>query len=155
MVYQWKSASRIKADANDAGKMFEMLESSIGLSPKTLLDANRDDDAPLHNEFEWDDEIAAESYRLSQAGYLIRMLCIKSDDADKKKSTPIRAFFKTSADDGFERIDVIIRDSSKRSVLLQKAKYELDSYLTKYNQLEELNPIRSIADKIFSEVSDS
>ena len=62
-MYEFKKGSRINVDANIAGAMCEQLENSIGLTPKNLLDANRDEKAPLHNCFEWDDTEAAERYR--------------------------------------------------------------------------------------------
>ena len=46
MVYGWKTASYIKADANIAGKQCEELEKTVGLTAKNLLDANRDESAP-------------------------------------------------------------------------------------------------------------
>lgn len=148
MVYQWKTASRIRADANEAGAMCEKLEKTVGLTPKTLLDANRDVDAPLHNEFEWDDAIAAESYRLSQAGHIIRCLCVASE-AKEEESPIVRAFFKTESADAFESLEVIIKDENKHAELLRNAQKELDTYLKKYEALKELNPIRETFKRVF------
>lgn len=69
MVYEWKEAAQIKADAQKAGEMLENLEKTVGLTPKNLVEASRDESAPLHNEFEWNDTKAAEKYRETQAGY--------------------------------------------------------------------------------------
>lgn len=60
MVYEWKEAAQIKADAQKAGEMLENLEKTVGITPKNLVEANRDESAPLHNEFEWNDTKAAE-----------------------------------------------------------------------------------------------
>lgn len=61
MVYEWKEAAQIKADAQKAGEMLEILEKTVGITPKNLVEANRDESAPLHNEFEWNDTKAAEN----------------------------------------------------------------------------------------------
>ena len=137
MVYQWKSASRIKADANDAGAMCEQLEKTVGLTPANLLDANRDENAPLHNEFEWNDAVAAEEYRLSQAGYIIRMLCVRQEE--KPGAEPVRAFFRVDNDTkSYDSISVILQNEDKHKMLLRTAYAELEAFRRKYEQLSEL-----------------
>ena len=89
MIYQWKSASRIKTNAQTAGEICENLERTVGLTAKNLLEVSRPEDAPLHNEFEWNDSVAAEKYRENQARYIIRMLCVAPEKEDKP---PVRAF---------------------------------------------------------------
>lgn len=142
MVYQWNPASRIKTDANVAGKVFEELESTVGLTAKTLLDASRSEDAPLHNEFEWDDAKAAESYRETQASYIIRSLCVSKQD---EISEPIRAVFSISGS-GYESVNVIMENADKRSALLNMALKELEAFERKYKILEELAEVFSAID---------
>jgi hypothetical protein len=43
MVYQFKQASQIKANAQATGELCRQLENTVGLTPKTLLDASRDE----------------------------------------------------------------------------------------------------------------
>ena len=65
MVYQWKSGSRIKGNAQESGELFEQLsKTEEGLTARTLLEANRPESAPLHNDYEWNNDIAAEEWRL-------------------------------------------------------------------------------------------
>ncbi len=144
MVYQWNPASRIKTDANLAGKVFEELQSTVGLTAKTLLDASRSEDAPLHNEFEWDDAKAAESYREVQASYIIRSLCVMMDVEQK---TPVRAVFSISSI-GYESTQIILQNQEKRSVLLDKALNELIVFKEKYAMLKELADVFSAIDKL-------
>lgn len=87
MVYEWKEAAQIKADAQKAGEMLEILEKTVGITPKNLVEANRDESAPLHNEFEWNDTKAAEKYRETQAGYIIRNICIVRESEEKPHRT--------------------------------------------------------------------
>ncbi|MBQ1535083.1 MAG: hypothetical protein IIZ62_00415 [Ruminococcus sp.] len=137
MVYEWKKASYIKTDANVAGQMCEALESSVGLSAQTLLDANRNEDAPLHNEFEWDNEKAAESYRLHQARHIINCLCIKAEEAPNKE--PVRAFFKIeNRDSEYKSLDVILQSEDSYNALLRTALAELRALEKKYSDLKEL-----------------
>ena len=58
MVYKWKSGARIKGDAQASGELFEQLANTPdGLTARTLLDANIPESAPLHSDYEWNDEI--------------------------------------------------------------------------------------------------
>lgn len=152
MVYQWKTASRIKADANEAGALFEQLEQTVGLTPKTVLDASRAAGTPLHEEFEWDDAAAAEQYRLHQAGHLIRCICTVTETGDGE-SSPVRAFFKTTETDGYESISVVMKNENKLDQLLKKALKELESFERKYRQLSELSPVFEAAKAVMRGVS--
>lgn len=145
MVYQWNPASRIKTDANVAGKVFEELESTVGLTAKTLLDASRSEDAPLHNEFEWNDAKAAESYRETQASYIIRSLCIAPEDEQKE---PVRAVFVISGEVGYESTQIIMQNEEKRTALLDVALKELIAFKKKYAILKELADVFSAIDKL-------
>lgn len=90
MIYQWKPGSRFKVDANTAGAVCGQLEAAGNLSAKSLLDASRPEDAPLHSEFEWNDSIAAEKFREGQARNIINHLVVRLDE---KPDTPVRGFF--------------------------------------------------------------
>lgn len=143
MVYQWKKAAHIKADANVAGQMCEQLEKTVGLTAKNLLDANRDESAPLHSEFEWDDSIAAESFRESQARHIINCLCVKPEAKNKE---PVRAFFAISQPN-YESIQVVVSDSDKHSSLLDIARKELENFKRKYHNLKELETVFEAIDE--------
>ncbi len=97
MVYEWKdlaSVRSIKADAQVAGEVCEELEREGRLTPENLVEVSKDENAPLHNEFEWNDDTAAKKYRRSQAQFIIQMLVVKSsDDEEEEKKPPVRAFF--------------------------------------------------------------
>ena len=143
MVYQWKKASYIKADANVAGQMCEQLEQTVGLTAKSLLDANRPKEAPLHGEFEWDDSKAAEQYREQQARHIINCLCVKPERNDQE---PVRAFF-TISQPSYENISVILQSAEKHSSLLDLALKELNAFKAKYNTLTQLEPVFDAIDK--------
>lgn len=144
MVYQWKQASYIKADANVAGKMCEQLEQTVGLTAKTLLDANRPENAPLHDEFEWNDSKAAEQYREQQARHIINCLCIAPESNDEQ---PVRAFF-TIAQPRYESLSVLLSTQEKTDSLLDMALRELRSFQNKYSTLKKLQPVFDAIEKV-------
>ena len=140
MVYQWKNGSHIKSDAEKAGKMCEELEKTVGLTAETLLEANKDENAPLHNEFEWDDTKAAHQYRLTQSRHIINCLCYKADGKETKE--PVRAFFNVVAKtSNYESTTKIISSKDKYQMLLEQAYKELQAFTSKYQSLKELNGV--------------
>lgn len=143
-MYEFKKGSRIDVDANIAGAMCEQLENSIGLTPKNLLDANRDEKAPLHNYFDWNDGEAAEKWREQQARHIINCLCVKTETTEK---TPVRAFFNIDKV-VYESTDVILRQENKRATLLEQALREARIFEAKYQTLSELQPVFNAIDKL-------
>ena len=147
MTYQWKAASHIKADAQTAGRICEELEQSGGLTPKRLVDASRPPGAPLHGEFEWDDETAAELYREAQAGHIIRCLVVAPEGP---KDAPIRAFFTVSTKSHYTHITKIATSEDLKQSMLFQALRELEAYRAKYATLSELTEVFRSADQVLA-----
>lgn len=148
MVYEWKTASYIKADANVAGKQCEELEKTVGLTAKNLLDANRDENAPLHNEFEWRDDIAAEKYRENQAQHIIACLCVRAETTSGGQSEPVRAFLKTTPESEYQSLNVILQSADSHVAMLSMALRELEVFRKKYKMLSELKPLFDVLEEI-------
>lgn len=134
MVYQLKSGSRIKTAEAIVGAECERLEREGRLTAKTLVDESRPDDAPLHSEFEWRDDVAGELWREHQARNIINSIVVVNE-----KQEPVRVFFniETKSAEYFS-VDTILKDEGKREALLKTALRELDAFRVKYQQLEEL-----------------
>lgn len=148
MVYEWKTASYIKVDANVAGKQCEELEKTVGLTAKNLLDANRDENAPLHNEFEWNDGIAAEKYRENQARHIIACLCVRAETTTGEQSEPVRAFLKIEPESEYQSLNVILQSADSHSAMLATALKELKAFQKKYKTLAELKPLFDVLEDI-------
>lgn len=144
MVYQWKIGSLAKVSADVAGRECERLAAtSEGLTPDTLLEASRDDAAPLHGCFTWDDAVAGEAYRRIEARQIINALVITPETEQKE---PVRAFFRVQDAQTFEPTGVILREQDKRAALLATALRELSAFRRKYQQLDELADIFAAID---------
>lgn len=119
------------------------------LAPKHIVDAARDVSSPLHDEFEWDDDAAAEMYRLAQAGALVRRmkLTIIRKDAEARNIhiTTTRQFQSRASqrkeDAGYETLEDILDDPEKRAELLAQVLRELNAYRKRYAELSELSEI--------------
>lgn len=144
MTYKWKSGSHIKADPAIAAAQMDKLEKEGNLTAKGLLDANRPEDAPLHNEFEWRDTVAAELYREHQARHLINSIVVIREDVG-----PVRSYFKiTQADSHYQSLNVILEKQDSRDALLRVAYRELKAFEEKYKTLSELNSVFEAINKL-------
>ena len=117
------------------------MEKENKLNAENLVNVSRDKAAPLHNEFEWDDVIAGEEWRKSQARKLIAHIVRveKTDDEEQSKATPIRAYFKiVPTENTYSSTDVIVKRQDTRQLLLQQALAELKAFRRKYAALTEL-----------------
>lgn len=146
MVYEYKVKGLMKASAQIAGEMCEALEqSSIGLSPRTLLEANRETSAPLHDEFEWNDSEAAERFRLNQAATIIRNIVIVRTEQTDKPAPSVRAFVNVRDEVQRSYVGIVraMSDDSMRESLMKSAIKDMDSFKNKYQDLQELSSVIS------------
>lgn len=144
MTYQFKKSSYIKANAQIDGEMCERLAADDNLSAKALLDANRPEDAPLHNAFEWDDSVAAESWRVHQARHIINSLEVVIDGKE-----PVRAYFNiVRTEPEYRHIDTILQRQDTTQALLLTAYRELLAFRKKYSKLEQLAQVFAAVDQL-------
>ena len=153
-AYKWKTYA-YKTSADVAGAVCEELDRTVGLTPANLVDASRAEDAPLHDEFEWDDEIAGEAYRKEQARMMITNLAIVIEE---HKQEPVRAYY--SFEYGFRKNTStyvstikILSDSDKRTQLLERAKSEMIAFKSKYSMLTELADVFESIDSTVKQIS--
>ena len=141
-VYEYKVPGLYKVDAQVAGEVCEKLQASPqGLSPQTLLDASRDEKAPLHEVFDWDDAKAAESYRLYQGRALICNLTVVVRE-DKRPIQPERAFVCTPGGKSvYVSIKSALTNEKLRDHLIDQARQDARAFLSKYHRLQELTNV--------------
>ena len=151
MVFQWKPLACVKADPQAAGEQMRRLEETGCLTPKNLLDANREVGSPLHDDFEWDDNVAAEKYREDQAAYFIRQITVV-EEGPSKESVPVRAFVNTKVNDtrSYLSISRVLSDNELRANLLLKAKADMQVFKAKYESLEELSDVFRAMDEVIA-----
>lgn len=142
-----------KNPAEVAGKVLTQLkESETGLTPESLVDASRDENAPLHNEFEWDDNIAAEKYRKEQARYIIRHLIIEEIKLPEPKHVKDRAFVYTgNIKTGYVSLTEALENKTWRKNLLDAARRDMHYFIDKYDRLEELTNVIEPMKQILSQ----
>lgn len=139
MVYKWRTGF-YKTSAEVAAEEMNRLAASNNLTAKALVDASRPVDAPLHDEFEWDDSIAAEKWREQEARVMIASITVIADE--NAQAEPVRAFFNIEPSTPiYEPVQTIVRDSSKSDRLFTQAMEELESFQRKYNSIKEFSKL--------------
>lgn len=134
MVYKWKINLPVSAEVAER-ELSRILDEHGSLDPAVIVEQSRAEDAPLHSLFEWDDRIAAEKYRETQARFIIRNL-IQEDDG----AAPIRTFVH-AADRGYTSLTKALNNVDHREALLAQAKADMDTFCAKYRQLVELTAV--------------
>ncbi len=150
MAYQWKTGSRLKADPESAAKVMNALAAENNLCAQALVDVSRPVDAPLHNEFEWRDDIAACEWRKHQARNIIHSLTIIEDDAPPE-TEPVRMYFQIEEkSSNYTPLPMILQSADSAFALRDQALRELKAYQKRYAAI--IDKIKSAA--IFEELQE-
>ena len=138
--YEWSTFNR-NVDANVVGGVMEMLEERDGSATKeSFLEASRPEDSQTHSLFEWDDKVAAEAYRLKQSGSIINDLRVVYV-TPKKEEVKVTAFVNVNSGKekgSYENITQALADEGKREIILNRLRGELDAFITRNQNIEEL-----------------
>lgn len=120
------------------------------LRPRVVVDEARDPNSPLHAEFCWDDNEAAEKYRLVQAGQLIRRVWV-TVTRDSSFDRPVREYVKvtspTSSGDSYQPVVKVLSDEQLRAELLSKFFNKIAALQREFGHLNELASIFKAAEK--------
>lgn len=148
MVYEWKIPV-YKVPAQAAGEELERIASVHGkLTAESVVEESRDESAVLHGCFEWNDQTAAEQYRVMQAEKIIRTISVKVESADSESPVKVRAFF--PIDGEYAPISRIVAVPDMYQKLLQTAMAELSAFKQKYQTIRELDTVFGAIDKLLT-----
>ena len=143
IVATWKSGLGLfKADPQKVAE--EIIAIGDEATPAQILEKGRSEETELHKCFEWNDSIAAEKYRLSQARKICEVLVIQRLPDAPKEAPEIRIFHKTESTGGYKPINRIVQDNDEYQKLLQRAFAEFHALKIKYQNLQELDYITSL-----------
>ena len=131
---EWKVKGIFKADAQ---KVYEEI-GDVNVTPEEVLKKAKNKKSELHKCFEWDNDIAAERYRLQQARQIIQLLVVTPV---AEEHTPLRAFQITSERNTYQSTRLFLEQPDEYQVLLDRAKQELQSLRSRYKMLTELETI--------------
>lgn len=151
--YRWKPnvpSMWTKLDAQAIGSEIERLEEEHqhSLTPEEIVRAAESKRSPLHPAFEWNDEKAANHYRIDQARKLISLIDVVFVKADQSE-VQVRAFVSVEAPGGRGYTQTVhaLDDPDLRNQIVQRAWVELDAWKQRYAELSELGKLFSAIDK--------
>lgn len=144
MIYEWK-IPKYPVSAQVAGEELEKIRERNGyVEAADLLEASRAENAPLHSCFEWDDDKAAENYRLYQAKDIIRNIVVKVEKADGGEPSAVRAFVSVTVDKTaaqYQPINIALDNPDYRQIVLMNALTKLEEFRRTYKDFQELSEV--------------
>lgn len=148
MVYKWRDGFRAsgKVTPEVAGEELERIRIAHGgLEPRVIVDAARVETNPLHPAFTWNDEAAAEAYRLHEARAMVRSLVVVFRDAATEHQEPMYVSTVTKVDESERRF-------YQRATILVNRPDELDAAIAMlYGKMQSaaaaLDDVRRLAEK--------
>jgi len=171
MIYQWKTGFNVKdIDAQRTGEYFDSIEKRDGhVNPKTIIDEAKDEKALLHSCFEWNNNVAAEKYRVAQARNIIGNIITVQVKESPKETLYAKAGVKEEPTQVSSRAFVNVKNAEEKKIyvsiatalnddtmhdnLLEEAKQELINFKNKYSKLREFAELFSEIDKTLGKVS--
>lgn len=155
MVYSWKDYS-YSVSADVIGKEFEKIESEYGkVTSDIVVQKAEDESSPMHELFEWDNEVAGHKYRLQQATKLIINLSVEEDK--EQIPVPVRAYYNVSNSEKkgkFVNVKTAFANPDSRDIILKRALRELEAFKEKYQNLSELADVFTKIDELLEAEED-
>lgn len=145
--YGWKD-KRIGGDPTIVARHLHGLERKYGiLDAAVVVEDARDAESPLHRYFQWDNNVAAEEYRLEQARRLLRAVVM---DSPARPNETIRAFLMVETDSAGGYVNTVraMSDVVLREQVLARARTELKAFKTKYAHLRELAAVIAAIEEV-------
>jgi uncharacterized protein YpuA (DUF1002 family) len=149
-AYRYRKEGIVKAPAEITGSICQSIIDAEGaVTPERLVEVSKPKDAPLHQEFEWNNTIAAQKYREEQARQIIKNIVaieLTEDEEEPKEVqcwvNSVRAFVPTDERlHKYVSINTALKEPSWRNNLLENAKRDMKAFIAKYNKLTELDDI--------------
>ena len=109
------------------------------LRPEDVVVSARSEDSPMHGEFDWEDSVAAQNWRVHQASALIRVTVGFSAELREN----VRLFVSLTPDrqaagGGYRTLASVLSDVERRRQMVEDALTELRTFEKKYKNLLEL-----------------
>lgn len=152
---------KFNVSANIVGAEMEKIEQRDGeVTSRSLLEAGRPEDSPIHSLFEWNDGKAAELYRLKQATDVITHITVIVPEENQK---PYRAYVNIVEEKEGEQkqtgrfinIQTAMENPETRRIVLDAALAEMRRFSAKYAKYKELSEVFEAIDKTLKRLQEA
>ena len=137
MAIFWKT-NYYKADPEEAYKELMTLDE---ITSENVVALAKNENSVIHDEFEWDNEIAGDKWRNHQARQLICNLVIEVEQPEKKEPVEVRVLHTTKERHDYKPLQFFMTHEDERQKLLRQAYADLEAFKRKYYTLSELKPV--------------
>lgn len=145
IVATWRTPGIFKADPQKVCDELKVLGDEF--TPDEIVEKAKDNSTELHKCFEWDNDAAAEKYRLHQARLITsNLVFLKESDDEEDKPVLVRVYNKTEQTGGYKPPERVFTQADEYEKLLKRATAELHQFKVKYSMLKELDYILSLID---------
>ena len=153
-IFSWKHTCYANADAQLVGEELEELEKSTEITNKSVLEyAKNKKKSEIYKCFDWDDKIAGEKWRLTQANQIIGSISFVIEEEPIKKQ---KVYFSVKSDKEenrkFKNIKDILEDDEDYKALLNKARKEFETCRDNYDNLIKREDLKDIIFDIYREI---
>lgn len=116
------------------------------LTPRDVVEESASADSPLHHRFEWDDTVAGDRYRLTQAAALIRSAKVRFVEPDSQEAKEVRAFVsvRETVDPercGYQPTEEVLADPLAAAILLRECERAIADLKRRYGHLREFRDL--------------
>ena len=113
------------------------------LTTAVVIEAARPPSSPIHSEFDWDNSVAADKWRIEQARRLLRV--VVRYESPEQRRVEARVFVSLTPDRetgaGYRVTKTVLADPDLRRQLLADARAAMQLFIQKYRELEELTAV--------------
>lgn len=144
----WSDQSRFKSRAEDAARIIRKAQKNHPdqiCQAAAVVDAARPAKSPIHDDFEWVDKVAAESYRVERARKMIRSLVVVVEEGTPE---PLFCNVRLGEHRGYMPTRLALSRQDSREVLLADAKADAQRFREKYKHLVELSGVVKAIDQL-------
>jgi hypothetical protein len=121
------------------------------LQAEDVVEFARNKRTALHEEFEWDDSLAAQQHRIEQARRVIRLTLTVVESPAGTQAIPMYVSLVSDRQQpggGYRPLVDVMSAEDMREELLRQALGDLKSVRKRYEQLQELRPIFRAIEKV-------
>lgn len=159
----FKAARGASFGDKDAAKYGKFLERKAGLGKRPvpsekIVELGEPENSPIHEQFTWDDSVAAHQHRLEEARHLVNHLVYVTGYDDEGKEETARAFHNVivrngETERGYVSDAVVWRNPKLAEQVIEAANRELAAWRDRYRSYSELASAVEKVDEALEEIA--
>lgn len=120
------------------------------VTPRNIIDEARDENHPLHNEFEWSDPVAADKHRLAVAAALLRRIEYIGTDVQGREITAVGYVYDAPSQTHVP-LSAVARNKQQSYDLMMQELAACESHIRRAQKIADVIHLRDELDKLLHE----